>query len=84
MSRDGCMIFAAMGTQQFETAVRVLDAICECIDPASEDVATLRSLAETDEERLLPINELACVIIVRERRRQQVEILGQKRRPDLA
>lgn len=58
-----------MASERFEIAVRVLDAICECRDPCNEDAGALRRMAETAEEQFLPLNELACAIIDRERNR---------------
>ena len=50
-----------------ELAIRVLKAICDYTDPVAEDVITLRQLAASGQERKLPLDELACAIIARER-----------------
>jgi hypothetical protein len=56
-----------MNTDRIVVALRVLEAYAEPAD--SQDMALLRNMAESEQERGLPLDELACEIILRERRR---------------
>ena len=52
------------------TALKVLHALALDGQPVPlEDAAALLSLAESDEERAMNLDDLACVIIERERKR---------------
>ena len=52
---------------RMELAIRVLKAFCDYSDPAAEDAERIRQLAASEQERKLPLDELACAIITRER-----------------
>jgi len=51
-------------------STRVLTAISDHAEPDRQDAEMLRTFAASDEERALPLDELACVIISRERKLQ--------------
>jgi len=56
--------------QNIHVAIRILNALAvNCVQPDSEDVRRLRNLAESEHERAMPIDELACDVICRERKR---------------
>jgi hypothetical protein len=57
-----------MDRERMALAMRVLSAICHSESPAEEDIAKLRGLAASEWERSLRPDELACLIIDRERR----------------
>jgi hypothetical protein len=59
-----------------EIALRVLRAICSHTEPQQSDVEALVRSTEKQEERLMPINDLACAVIVRERKRLQEKTLA--------
>ena len=51
-------------------STRVLTAISDHVQPDRQDAEMLRTFAASDEERALPLDELACVVIGRERKLQ--------------
>lgn len=58
-----------MDRSRISLALRVLSAICERRPVEPADAEELRELAESDYERSLPLDELACEVVMRERRR---------------
>ncbi len=54
-----------------EIALRVLMAISNHRESVPEDIDQLRTFAESNDERTMPIDELACAVILRERRRME-------------
>src|SRR5438045_1232627 len=56
--------------RNLQVAIRVLKAISvECVPPSPSDAQKLRKLAESDSERQIPLDQLACDVISRERNR---------------
>jgi hypothetical protein len=64
-------MFATECRYRLELATRILSAISmNCpVEPADEN--KLRAFIEIDDERLLPLPEIACRVIWRETRRSQ-------------
>lgn len=54
--------------QQLEVALRILHDICRHADPQQRDVEVLAQLAQTEQERLMSLKDLACAVIIRERK----------------
>ncbi len=49
-----------------QIALRVLDSSSQCMaEPSQMDLIALRTLAESQQERELPSEELACVVLAR-------------------
>jgi hypothetical protein len=60
-----------MDGSKVQIAARVLTVMTQFRDPDFSDVKLLRTLAETDEERQMPLDELARIVIMREIRRRR-------------
>ena len=58
----------SMRTEELEIALRVLQDICRHMEPEKCDVEALERMAETEQERLMTPNDLACAVIIRERK----------------
>ena len=65
-----------MERERMEIALRVITATSQHRKAAPEDAAGLWQLAESDDERTMPLDELACVVIMRERRRMEDKLFG--------
>jgi len=65
-----------MGRQRMGIALRVLMAISDHSQSVPGDVDQLRKFAESNDERTMPLDELACAIIQRERRRMEQTLLN--------
>ena len=57
--------------QALTVTLRIVSAIVDRRQPESEDVTNLRNLAESDEERGMPLDELVCAVMLRERSRSK-------------
>ena len=62
--------------QEIEVALRVLHDICLHTDPQERDVEALERMAKTEQERLMPLNDLACAVIIRERKHLREKALS--------
>jgi len=72
---DSANIRATMRSDCMQIALRVLSAISDHREPMPGDIEQLMKLAESSDERSMPLDELACAVIVRERRlREQTDL----------
>ena len=54
--------------EHLEIALRVLSAMAAYREPEPADTTLLLQIAECDEERTMPLDELACNVVFRELR----------------
>lgn len=65
-----------MEEEYLEIALRVLNDISRHADPQERDVEALARMAKTEEERLMALNDLACAVIIRERKQLRDKTLS--------